>query len=367
MKIAQIAPLAESCPPRLYGGTERVVSYLTEELVARGHEVVLFAAGDSVTRAKLIPGVPAALRLAGPGRDHVAYMMVQLAQVARAAAQFDVLHFHWDYLHLPLFHGGDWPPVVTTLHGRLDLPHFPELAAAFPKLPLVSISAAQRRPVPQANWCATIHHGLPLELCRPGPGEGGYLAFLGRISPEKGPDRAIEIARRVGMPLRIAAKVDPVDRPYFEREIRPLLDAPFVTFLGEANDRAKAELLRHAAALLFPIDWPEPFGLVLIEAMAAGTPVIAFEHGSVPEVVEQGRTGYVVRTLEEAVAAVPAALALDRARIRATFETRFSAGRMAEDYLRLYARLAAAQRAPGATALQAARAARPLAPSGVSR
>ncbi len=365
MKIAQIAPLAESCPPRLYGGTERVVSYLTEELVARGHEVVLFAAGDSVTKAKLIPGTPVALRLAGSGLDHCAYMMIQLAQVARAAEQFDVLHFHWDYLHFPLFHSGNWPPVLTTFHGRLDLPHFPELTAAFRMLPLVSISDAQRRPIPEANWCGTVHHGLPLDLCRPGDGKGGYLAFLGRVSPEKRVDRAIEIARRVGLPLRIAAKVDPFDQAYFDREIKHLFDEPFVTFMGEANDQGKAEFLRNAAALLFPIDWPEPFGLVLIEAMAAGTPVIAFDHGSVREVVEDGRTGYVVKNLEEAVEATRAALTLDRGRIRATFEERFSAGRMADDYLSIYARLIA-DRQSSSLPSHPARIARPL-PSGASR
>jgi glycosyltransferase involved in cell wall biosynthesis len=338
MRIAQVAPLAESCPPRLYGGTERVVSYLTEELAARGHEVTLFAAGDSRTGAHLIPAVPTALRLVGRNHNPYPYMMIQLAQVARAAAaeHFDVVHFHWDYLHLPLFHLGEWPPVVTTLHGRLDLPFFPDLVAAFPTMPLVSISDAQRRPVPEANWARTVRHGLPQDLIRPGSGAGGYLAFLGRISPEKRVDRAVEIARRVGLPLRIAAKVDPADQEYFEREIRHLLGLPGVSYVGEVDDAGKAEFLRQAAALLFPIDWPEPFGLVMIEAMAAGTPVIAFAHGSVGEVIENGRTGYAVSSLDEGVAATRAALGLDRRRVRAAFESRFSVRRMADDYLDLY-------------------------------
>ena len=353
MKIAQIAPLAESCPPRLYGGTERVVSFLTEELVAQGHEVTLFATGDSCTSARLVPATPAALRLAPQRLDPLACMAVQLAHVTRMAAWFDVLHFHWDYLHFPVFQNGNWPPVVTTLHGRLDLPHFPEVAAAFPDMPLVSISHAQRSPLPQARWCATVHHGLPLDLIPFGHGSGGYLAFLGRISPEKRVDRAIEIARHVGLPLKIAAKVDPADQAYFEREVKPLLGASHVTWLGEVDDQGKAELLGDAAALLFPIDWPEPFGLVMIEAMAAGTPVIAFARGSVQEVMEDGHTGYVVNDVGEAIAATRAVLALDRRAIRTSFERRFSVHRMAQDYTDIYARLA------GATGARAASIARP--------
>ncbi len=339
MRIAQVAPLAESCPPLQYGGTERVVSYLTEELVARGHEVVLFASGDSITDAKLIPPTPVALRRAEGQPDQLAYMTIQLAQVARSAVPFDVVHFHWDYLHFPLF-AGTGQATVTTFHGRLDLPHFPPLVGAFPNMPLVSISNSQRRPIPNANWHATIYHGLPTDLLPFGEGSGGYLAFVGRISPEKRVDRAIEIARRVGMPLRIGAKVDRADQAYFEGEIRPLIErSPFVEFLGEVDDRGKAELLGGAAAMLFPIDWPEPFGLVMIEAMATGTPVVAFDHGSVPEVLDHGRTGFVVNTMDDAVEATQAAMRLDRRAIRGIFEERFSVRRMVDDHETLYRRL----------------------------
>lgn len=341
MKIAQVAPLAESCPPREYGGTERVVSYLTEELVARGHQVVLFASGDSVTRAKLIPPTPKALRKADGKVDQLAYMTIQLAQVLRSASRFDVIHFHWDYLHFPVF-SGTRQPTVTTFHGRLDLPHFAPLTGAFPTMPLVSISDAQRRPIPHANWYETIYHGLPMDLLPYGDGDGGYLAFIGRISPEKRVDRAIEIARRVGLPLRIGAKVDAADRSYFEDQIRPLIErSPFVEFIGEVDDRGKAELLGGASAMLFPIDWPEPFGLVMIEAMATGTPVVAFNHGSVPEVLESGRTGYIVDNMDDAVAATRAAIGLDRRAVRAAFEERFSVRRMVDDYVDLYERLVA--------------------------
>ncbi len=345
MRIAQVAPLVESCPPKLYGGTERAVSYLTEELATRGHQVSLFASGDSRTRARLVPTTPAALRLSGRYPDALPFMAIQLAQVARAADQFDILHFHCDYFHFPLFNLGVWPSVVTTLHGRLDLPHFQDVFAAFPMMPLVSISHAQRRPVSAANWSATVYHGLPLDLIEPGPGDGGYLAFLGRISPEKRVDRAIEIARRAGMPLRIAAKVDPLDRAYFDREIRPLMKEPFVEFIGEIDEAGKAAFLGRAAALLLPIDWPEPFGLVMIEAMAAGTPVIAFDRGSAREIVDDGLTGFVVAGVEEAAFAVERAGALDRRTIRSVFERRFSVQRMADDYLRVYERLV--RQAPG--------------------
>lgn len=358
MRIAQVAPLIESCPPRLYGGTERVVAYLTEELVAAGHTVTLFATGDSETSARLVPVTPCALRQADRTIDALPHMTIQLALVARAAHQFDVIHFHWDFLHFPQFHVGDWPPVITTLHGRLDVPCLPEVTAAFPGMPLISISDAQRLPLPAANWAGTVHHGLPVNLLAQGRGDGGYLAFLGRISPEKRVDRAIEIAKRVGMPLRIAAKVDPADRAYFEREIAPLLDQPFVTFVGEVGEAEKSRFLGDAAALLFPIDWPEPFGLVMIEAMATGTPVIAYDQGSVPEVIDDGRTGFVVRSMDEAVDATVKALALDRSAIRAVFEQRFAASRMANDYLDVYGRLIAAEkdRSP-------ARISRPRAPS----
>jgi hypothetical protein len=285
-------------------------------------------------------------------------MTIQLALVARAARQFDVIHFHWDYLHFPQFHVGDWPPVITTLHGRLDAPCLSEVTAAFPGMPLISISDAQRAPLAGANWAGTVHHGLPLSLLSKGPGDGGYLAFLGRISPEKRVDRAIEIARRLGMPLRIAAKIDPADRAYFEREIAPLLDQPYVSFVGEVGEAEKSSFLGRAAALLFPIDWPEPFGLVMIEAMATGTPVIAFDEGSVREVIDEGRTGFVVRSIDEAVDATFKAFDLDRGAIRATFEQRFAASRMADDYLRVYGRLIAAEQDRSA-----ARISRPRTPS----
>jgi glycosyltransferase involved in cell wall biosynthesis len=339
MKIAQIAPLIESVPPQMYGGTERVVSYLTEALVAQGHDVTLFASGDSTTAAELVPCVGQALRLDPRVRDHIPYHMVMLKDVRRLAAQFDVLHFHIDMFHFPLFAGGDHH-TLTTLHGRQDLPDLPPLYAGFPSMPLVSISDAQRASIADANFAGTVQHGLPRNLLAPSVNpQGGYLAFLGRISPEKRVDRAIAIARAVGLPLKIAAKVDRVDEEYFRSEIRPLLGLPGVEFIGEIGDRGKSKFLGDALGLLFPIDWPEPFGLVMIEAMACGTPVLAFSHGSVPEIVEPGVTGYVVNNVEEAIASVRPLLALDRARVREQFEARFSAERMALDYVRLYERL----------------------------
>jgi glycosyltransferase involved in cell wall biosynthesis len=351
MRIAQIAPLIESCPPELYGGTERVVSYLTEELVDLGHDVTLFASGDSRTRARLVPTTPKALRLTGRNLDALPFMAIQLAQLGRVASRFDVIHFHCDYIHFPLCSVGVWPPSVTTLHGRIDMPHFKELFAAFPAEPLTSISDAQRAPVPGAHWCATVHHGLPADLIRPGRGDGGYLAFLGRISPEKRVDRAVEIARRAGMRLRIAAKIDAQDQDYFDREIRELMAEPFVEYLGEVDEVGKQALLGDAAALLFPIDWPEPFGLVMIEAMAAGTPVVAFDRGSAREVIDCGLTGFVVASIEEAVEATRRAITLDRAAIRRTFERRFLARRMAADYLRVYESLVDLAEAPRTTVL----------------
>jgi len=342
MKIAQIAPLYESCPPRLYGGTERVVFYLTEELVRLGHEVTLFASGDSQTTAKLVPGCEAALRLDGRVKDPLVYHMMMLGRMRRQADQFDILHFHTDYLHFPFF-AEQWERTVTTMHGRLDLADLAVMMRAFPQLPLVSISAAQRAPMPWANWYGTVHHGLPRELHRLGEGNGGYLAFLGRVSPEKGVDRAIAIARRVGLPLQIAAKVDPVDRAYYEARIEPLLSDPLIEFVGELGESDKSAFLGDAVALLFPIDWPEPFGLVLIEAMANGTPVIAFGRGSVPEIIEDGLTGFIVESVDAAVAAVPRARELDRQQIRARFERRFTAERMARDYLRIYDKVLSAQ------------------------
>ena len=344
MRIAQVAPLYESCPPRFYGGTERVVAYLTEELVRLGHDVTLFASGDSVTSARLEAGCAGALRLDGRCRDPLVYHLAMLHRVRQRAVEFDILHFHTDYLHFPLF-ADSWANTLTTLHGRLDLPDLPLMMRSFPQMPLVSISDAQRRPMAWANWHATVHHGLPADLHRLRGGGGGYLAFLGRISCEKRVDRAVEIARRTGLPLRIAAKIDPADRAYFDG-IASVLDDPLVEFVGEIGDADKGPFLGEAVALLFPIDWPEPFGLVLIEAMATGTPVIAFGHGSVPEIVEDGVTGFIVDSIEAAVAAVPRAAALARPTIRQRFEQRFTAERMARDYLALYRRLLETQTGP---------------------
>ena len=344
MKIAQIAPLHESCPPRLYGGTERVVSYLTEELVRLGHEVTLFASGDSLTSASLEAGCEMALRLDDRCRDPLVYHLIMLDRLRRRAGEFDIIHFHTDYLHFPLF-ADCWEKTLTTLHGRLDLPDLPVMMREYMTMPLVSISQAQRAPMPWANWSSSVPHGLPHDLYRAGNGGGGYLSFLGRISPEKAPDRAIEIARRAGLPLRIAAKVDPVDQAYYESRIVPLLKDPSIDFIGEIGEADKGEFLGGALALLFPIDWPEPFGMVLIEAMANGTPIIAFGRGSVPEIIEDGVTGFIVDDIESAVAAVPLAVRLDRRAIRRRFEERFTGERMARDYLALYARVPSHQAA----------------------
>jgi glycosyltransferase involved in cell wall biosynthesis len=338
LKIAQIAPLYESVPPKLYGGTERVVSYLTEELVLQGHDVTLFASGDSVTRARLSAASPRALRLDSTCSDPLARHYLLLEQVFRQASRFDMLHFHVDYLHFPLSRRHHMPH-VTTLHGRLDMPDLAPLYREFAEMPLISISDAQRRPLPSARWLGTVPHGLPAASLAYREGRGGYLAFLGRISPEKRADRAIEIARRAGLELRIAAKVDRIDSAYFESEIRPLLDAPHVSFLGEITEAEKEDFLGEASALLFPIDWPEPFGLVLIEALACGTPVVAFRGGAVEEIVEEGVTGFVVSSIEEAVEALERAVHLDRRRCRASFERRFTASRMARDYVRFYEEL----------------------------
>jgi glycosyltransferase involved in cell wall biosynthesis len=336
MRIAQVSPLFESCPPRLYGGTERVVSYLTEELVRQGHEVTLFASGDSRTAAALRAPCDQALRLDRRCKDPLPHHLVMLNRVARSAESFDILHFHADFLHFPMF-APLWGKTLTTTHGRLDLPDLPPLFREFPMMQLVSISDAQRAPIPWASWCATVHHGLPIDLYSPGRGDGGYLAFIGRVSPEKGLDKAIKIARRSGIPLKIAAKVDKADLDYYNDKIKKLLKAPGVEFIGEISDHEKEEFLGRAMALLFPIDWPEPFGLVMIEAMANGTPVVAFRRGSVPEIIDDGATGFAADSIDAAVAAVPRAIALDRHAIRARFEERFSAERMARDYVALYA------------------------------
>ncbi|WP_394825543.1 glycosyltransferase family 4 protein [Pendulispora albinea] len=338
MKIAMVSPLFESVPPKLYGGTERVVSYLTEELVRQGHDVTLFAAGDSVTRARLQPMVERGLRLDPTCADSFAHHLIMLDQVIESAPEFDVIHFHIDYWHFPISRRVKLP-ALTTLHGRLDLPETVRVHEHFPDMPLVSISDAQRAPVAASNWRATIYHGLPRDLLRPHRRPGSYLAFLGRISPEKRPDRAIRIAQRAGVPLKIAAKVDKVDACYFEDKIRPLLNGPGVEFVGEIGESDKREFLGGAMALLFPIDWPEPFGLVMIEAMACGTPTIAWRCGSVPEIIGDGVTGYLVDDEDGAVAAVKRIHELDRLRVRQGFEQRFTVQRMAQDYLRVYASL----------------------------
>jgi glycosyltransferase involved in cell wall biosynthesis len=347
MKIAQIAPLMESVPPRLYGGTERVVSYLTEELVRLGHDVTLFASGDSITAANLVGCVPQALRLEVNVRDTIPYYMLMLDRVRQHADEFDVLHFHIDQFHFPLFHhiAGR---TVTTLHGRQDLPDLKPLYIGFGDMPLVSISNAQRRPMPNANFVQTIYHGLPVDLHKPtfSP-RGGYVAFLGRISPEKRPDRAIQIARALGVPLKIAAKVDKADESYFHSMIAPLLDAPGVEFIGEINEQQKSDFLGEALALLFPVDWPEPFGLSMVEAMACGTPVLAFRCGSVPEVIDEGVTGIIVDDIDEGIRAMPHVITMDRRAVRQRFEERFSVTRMAKDYLSLYRSLLKSSRTAG--------------------
>lgn len=341
MKIAQIAPLTERCPPKLYGGTERIVSYLTEELVRLGHAVTLFASGDSQTSARLISCSPAALRLDPAVEDPLPYHIMMLEEVRRRADEFDVLHFHIDLLHCPLVGELDGR-TVTTLHGRLDLPELRPFYETFPDIPLVSISNDQRSSMPPVNWVGTIHHGLPRNLLRftAVPKAGGYLAFIGRISPEKGADRAIEIAARTGFPLKIAAKIDEEDQAYWDETIAPLVAShPNVTFIGEISEAKKAAFLGNARALLFPIDWAEPFGLVMIEAMACGTPTIAFRCGSVPEVIDDGISGFIVDDLSEAVAAVGRVDELERAKIRAAFEKRFTVERMADEYLTIYRNL----------------------------
>lgn len=344
MRIAQIAPLAEAVPPKFYGGTERVVSYLTEELVALGHDVTLFASGDSVTRAELDAVWPQALRLDPTIRDSLAPLAMLLERVRQRADEFDVLHFHLDYWPASLF-ARHHIPYVTTLHGRLDLPELRPVYAELPPMNVVSISESQRRPLREANYVGTVLHGLPTDLLTPHPGaRPSYLAFLGRICPEKRPDRAIRIARAAGIPLKIAAKVDKVDVEYFETVIKPMIAEGGVELVGEINEAQKPEFLSNAKALLMPIDWPEPFGLVMIEAMACGTPVIAYNHGSVPEVIDDGVTGFIVEDEMGAVAATRRLPEISRAGVRAIFERRFTARRMADDYLAIYRDLSMARR-----------------------
>ena len=338
MRIAQVSSLYESVPPKLYGGTERVVSFLTEELVEMGHEVTLFASGDSQTTARLISTSPMGLRLDPSRPNPLLAHVTMLGEVVRRAYEFDIIHWHIEPLHYPLVASLSTPS-VTTQHGRQDLPENSALYGQFPEVAQISISNDQRRPMPEAGWVETIYHGLPETLLHLDDGSGDYLAFLGRISPEKRCDRAIEIARRSGMKLKIAAKVDDVDREYFHREIEPLLATPGVEFIGEVDDRGKQDFLGKAKALLFPIGWPEPFGLVMIEAMACGTPIIAYPHGSVPEVIDDGGSGFVVDSIDAAVAAVKRVDELERKGVREHFERRFTARRMAEDHLALYNRL----------------------------
>src|SRR3984893_7751763 len=338
MRIAQVAPLMEAVPPKLYGGTERVVAYLTDALVELGHEATLFASGDSRTKAQLAPIWPRALRLDPTIHDPMAPLFMQLETIARRAHEFDMIHCHLDYFAFPTLRLLGVPS-ITTLHGRLDLPELRPLYRLFHDIPVVSISDSQRQPLPEANYAATIHHGLPQKSLAQGPG-GRYLAFLGRISPEKAPDAPIRIATRAGMPLKIAAKVDKVDREYFQAKIEPMLAQADVEFIGEIGQHQTPELLGNAAGVLFPIAWREPFGLVMIEAMACGTPVVAFNNGSVPEVLEDGVTGFIVQNENQAVAAAAKIGMLDRERIRAEFDQRFTAQHMAQNYLKLYARLA---------------------------
>lgn len=334
LRIAQIAPLIESVPPKLYGGTERVVAYLTNALVKLGHEVTLFASGDSITKARLISVTPTALRLSDCV-DLMAGSILQLQEVMDRAHEFDLLHFHTDYSHFPVTRLSH-KKTLTTLHGRLDIPELKPLYKKFTDIPVISISNAQRRPLPMANWVGTVYHGLPKDLYKPGNGEDDYVVFLGRFSPEKRADRAIEIARRAGIKIKIAAKVDKADERYFEKEIRNLLELPHVEYLHEIGEAEKGPLLANAKALLFPIDWPEPFGMVLIEALACGTPVIAYNHGSVPEIIEHGKTGFIVDSIEKATEALQHIHLISRSACRETFERKYSDIVMAENYVHLY-------------------------------
>ena len=346
MKIAQISPLMESVPPRLYGGSERIVSYLTDELVRQGHDVTLFASGDSVSSANLVRCVPMALRLDANVKDPIPYYMLMLDRVREMADEFDILHFHIDQFHFPLFR-----PIaqrtVTTLHGRQDLHDLKPLYVGFSDMPLVSISNSQRKPIANANFAATVYHGLPAQTLKPNyKPSGDYVAFLGRISPEKRPDRAIRIAQALGLRIKIAAKIDKVDEAYFREHIASLFNLPGVEYIGEIDERSKSEFLGEASALLFPIDWPEPFGLSMIEAMACGTPVLAFRCGSVPEIIDPGVTGQIVDSMDEAIRVMPQVLALDRRAVRQKFEQRFSASRMAKDYVQVYRSLIKQQALP---------------------
>jgi glycosyltransferase involved in cell wall biosynthesis len=338
MRIAQVAPLYESVPPKLYGGTERVVSYLTEELVSLGHEVTLFSSGDSMTSANLVAVCPEALRLDPKSVDPLPHHFVMLEEVARQKHNFDIIHFHVDYMHFPLSRR-EHLVQISTLHGRLDIPDLVPLYRVYRDMPVVSISNAQRQPLPWINWQATVHHGMPENHLGMRAGRGGYLAFLGRVSPEKGVDQAIKIAIKVGIPLKIAAKIDSADEEYFNAVIRPELNHPLVEFVGEIGYPYKNDFLGDAMALLFPINWPEPFGLVMMESMACGTPVIAYPRGSVPEIIEDGVSGFLVNNIEEAANALRHIDRFDRKRCRRRFEERLTSKRMCNDYLAVYERL----------------------------
>jgi glycosyltransferase involved in cell wall biosynthesis len=338
MKIAQIAPLYEAVPPKLYGGTERVVHFLTEELVRLDHDVTLFASGDSKTSAKLSAIVPEALRLK-KCEDSLAPHILQIEEVMDRANEFDIIHFHTDYLNFP-FTKNLGVPHVTTLHGKLSIPELQPLYNKYRHQPVISISNSQRKPLPQANWVANVYHGLPCNLFRAGKGKGEYLAFLGRVSSEKGLENAIAIAIAVGIPLKVAAKIDKADMEYYEENIRELFEHPLVEYVGEVNEKKKEKFLGNAMALLFPINWEEPFGMVLIEAMACGTPVIAFNRGSVPEIIEDGQNGFVVSTKKQAIKALDQLHKIDRKVVRHLFEEKFSSARMANDYVKIYEKLA---------------------------
>jgi glycosyltransferase involved in cell wall biosynthesis len=345
MRIAQVAPLYESVPPKTYGGTERVVSWLTEELVRLGHDVTLFASGDSMTTARLVPCAPESLRLATDCIDQMAHHFVELERVLQEKDDFDLIHFHTDYIHFPVSSRERYVN-VTTLHGRLDIPDLVPLYEVYSKMPVISISDSQREPLPNLNWQGTVYHGFPPETYKAYTKPGKYLAFLGRTSPEKGLDKAIDIAKALGMPLKIAAKIDKADQDYFDACIKPALDSSDIEFIGEIGYPEKNEFLGQASALLFPICWPEPFGIVMIEAMACGTPVIAYPFGSVPEVMKDGVSGYVVPDLDSAVEAVKKIDQLDRKKVRKYFEQRFTAARMTQDYLRIYERMVTRRKAP---------------------
>ena len=338
MRIAQVAPLFESVPPKLYGGTERVVSWLTEELVTMGHEVTLFASGDSMTSARLVPGCQRALRLSKDSIDFVPHHLSMFEQVYAQKNDFDLIHFHVDYLHFPVTRREEMAH-VSTLHGRLDIPDLVPIYKAFPEMPVVSISEAQQKPLPWINWQGTVHHGLPADSLSFYPGPGKYLAFLGRTSPEKGLDEAIRISKLSGIPLKIAAKIDAADREYFTAVIKPILNDPLIEFVGEIGYAEKNEFLGNALAFLFPVNWPEPFGIVMIEALACGVPIIAYPYGSVPEVIEDSVTGFLVRDVASAVQALNRIGEIERATCRRTFEERFTTPRMAHDYLIIYEQL----------------------------